>query len=445
MFTKHAISTCKETLLKTEFYWKCYSYGDELIPIFDYIDELRTKIVREVFSSNQEQTEELIEKHDKNIHQLENKRKIVIEFISTGEKMMKEPFCPKFLKGHVKKLQDAWDDSCTLAEKRKISLLENMHAWITFEEKKIMLIQQLDILKVNHNSIKKIFDIEQGSMEYNMKLKRQTEGRNIAVNHHKDILAAVDSIKLYLPNNKTKDIEDQVNELETRMAIMAETDKKLAYNDDFNKRLIVFSQGLKDVHLWVDDGYRRLQALKKDEDNGEPSPEVKITKVMELLEDLSKKSNIAEKLELEKNVIFPKPGEKASSDAKAFITMLKEVSSSLRKLSEETNILCTKYADDVKFWAQFQTGLAIFSPWLQKNEDKIKKGLARPAGLVEACEILEECKLCLTETVKKLMILEAASEAAHKMTSCQNADIMIDCFKNRWEKIHECYLEWTAR
>ena len=32
------------------------------LPIFDYIDELRAKIVKEVFSSNQEQTEELIEK-----------------------------------------------------------------------------------------------------------------------------------------------------------------------------------------------------------------------------------------------------------------------------------------------------------------------------------------------------------------------------------------------
>ena len=51
--------------MKTECYWKCYSYGDDLIPIFEFIDDLRNRSVKELLSGNSEQTEEHIEKQDK--------------------------------------------------------------------------------------------------------------------------------------------------------------------------------------------------------------------------------------------------------------------------------------------------------------------------------------------------------------------------------------------
>ena len=46
---------------------------------------------------------------------------------------------------------------------------------------------------------------------------------------------------------------------------------------------------------------------------------------MELQEDLTKKSEFTKKLEVEKEEIFPKAGEKVSSDAKKFIERLKKV------------------------------------------------------------------------------------------------------------------------
>ena len=416
-----------------------------MIPIFEYIDDLRSRTIREVFSSNQEQTEELIEKHDKVINLLDSKRKTVLEFVSKGEKLIKDPFCPQFLQGHVKKLQDACEDTSSKAQNLKKSLVDNMHAWCTFEEKKLKFNQQLDILNVNHNTIKKIFDPEQGSMEYNMKAKRQAEGRKIIVIKHKDILATAKSIKVFLPNNKIMDIEGQINELETRMDIMEQADKKLAFIDDFNKRLFTFSQGLKDLLLWLDNGERRLDVLRKEEQQQKLNPEAKITKVMELLEDISKYSDIAERLEQEKNDIFPKHGERVSPDAKALITRLKETRATLSKLANEANTECTKYADDVKHWAQFQTGITIFISWLQKNEERMKQGLQKPKGLVEACEVLEDCKLCLAESVSKLMIFEAASEAARKITPYENADMVVDGYKNRWTMIHQGYMDWTVR
>ena len=89
-----------------------------------------------MFSANSEQTEEHIEKQDKVLNQLENKRKMVMDFISKGEKLMEDPNCPKFLEGHVKKLREAWDDTQEKAQSRKKALVDNMTSWETFEGKK---------------------------------------------------------------------------------------------------------------------------------------------------------------------------------------------------------------------------------------------------------------------------------------------------------------------
>ena len=131
---KSLIPKIQETLVKTECYWKCYSYGDDLIPIFEFIDDLRNRSVKELFSANSEQTEEHIEKQDKVLNQLENKRKMVMDFISKGEKLMEDPNCPKFLEGHVKKLKEAWDDTNEKAQTRKKALVDNMSSRETFEE-----------------------------------------------------------------------------------------------------------------------------------------------------------------------------------------------------------------------------------------------------------------------------------------------------------------------
>ena len=91
----------------------------------------------------------------------------------------------------------------------------------------------------------------------------------------------------------------------------------------------------------------------------EMSPEDRVTKSMELQEDLNKKSEFTKKLEVEKEEIFPKSGEKVSSDAKKFIERLKKVRATLDALADEASVECAKFSEDVKFWAEFQTGVKV--------------------------------------------------------------------------------------
>jgi len=150
-------------------------------------------------------------------------------------------------------------------------------------------------------------------------------------------------------------------------------------------------------------------------------------------------------LEQEKEDIFPKPGEKVPSDAKKFIERLKTVRNTLNALEEETSAECTKFSEDVKHWAEFQTGVKVFEPWMKRAEGRKLEGLRKPISLVEACEILGDSKNLQDEAEAKLRVLEEAAASSQKMTSHQEADVKVAGFKERWTVVHECFKEWVAR
>ena len=141
---------------------------------------------------------------------------------------------------------------------------------------------------------------------------------------------------------------------------------------------------------WLDEGRKRLDLIKTPPE--EMGPEDRVTKSMELQEDLAKKSDFTKKIEQEKEDIFPKAGEKVSSDAKKFLERLKLVRATLDGLIKEAGDECAKFSEDVKYWAEFQTGVKIFEPWMRRSEDRRVEGLNKPCSLVEACEILGDCK-----------------------------------------------------
>merc|ERR1719211_893097 len=254
---------------------------------------------------------------------------------------------------------------------------------------------------------------------------------------------ANECLQMMLPDDKKAEMNELVTEIKTRMEILKKTDDRLEFIDDFNKRLNIFDQGVRDMENWLGEGRKRLDCIKSPPQ--EMSPEDRVTKSMELQEDLNKKSEFTKKLEVEKEEIFPKSGEKVSSDAKKFIERLKKVRATLDALADEASVECAKFSEDVKFWAEFQTGVKVFEPWLKNAEARKQEGLKKPVSLVEACEILGDSKNLQDNAEAKLKVLEDAAASAQKMTSHQEADEKVVAFKERWTVVHECFKEWVAR
>jgi len=440
---KTLIPKIQETLVKTECYWKCYSYGDDLIPIFEFIDDLRNRSVKELLSGNSEQTEEHIEKQDKVLNSLENKRKMVMDFIAKGEKLMQDPNCPKFLDGHVKKLREAWEDTNEKAQLRKKALADNLSSWETFEEQKVENHKQLDLADAEFEAIKKVFDLKAGPADYELRMKTAASFRKGIEDIFNTVSGANDCLQQMLPDEKKAPMAGEVQEIKTRMDILKKTDERLEFILDFNKRLAVFHTCVTELEDWLGEGRKRLDGIRNPVEL--LSPEDRVTKTMEVQEDITKKSEFCGKQETEKNEIFPKQGEKVSSDAKKFMERLKNVRAELNKLDEEIKTECAKFSEDVKYFAEFQTGIKAFDPWMKKAEQRIIDGLMQPKSLVEACEILGSSKNFQEECEAKLKILEEAAASAQKMTTHADSDEKVEAYKERWVKVHEISKEWVAR
>ena len=93
MISKHEdlIPTVLKTQVKVDLYWKCYAYGDELKPHIEFLDGIMLSSTRDIAPSCVENVEELIERQEKSLTQMETKRSIVKDLISKGKVLLENP------------------------------------------------------------------------------------------------------------------------------------------------------------------------------------------------------------------------------------------------------------------------------------------------------------------------------------------------------------------
>ena len=85
------IPTVLTTQVKVDLYWKCYAYGDELKPHIEFLDGIMLSSTRDIAPSCIENVEELIERQEKSLSQLETRRAIVKDLIEKGKKLLENP------------------------------------------------------------------------------------------------------------------------------------------------------------------------------------------------------------------------------------------------------------------------------------------------------------------------------------------------------------------
>merc|ERR1712110_656614 len=100
--------TVLKTQVKVDLYWKCYAYGDELKPHIEFLDGIMLSSTRDIAPSCVENVDELIERQEKSLSQLETKRPVVNELIGKGKVLLENPDKPKFLEGHVQRIILGW-------------------------------------------------------------------------------------------------------------------------------------------------------------------------------------------------------------------------------------------------------------------------------------------------------------------------------------------------
>merc|ERR1712036_80949 len=138
------IPSVQKTSVMVDLYWKCYAYGDELKPHIEFLDGIMLSSTRDIAPSCVENVDELIERQEKSLVQLETKRAVVKDLIEKGKVIMQNPDKPKFLESHVSRIEDGWDDTTLKAKERLKLLTETKDAWVGYAENSETIATVLD-------------------------------------------------------------------------------------------------------------------------------------------------------------------------------------------------------------------------------------------------------------------------------------------------------------
>jgi len=259
--------------------------------------------------------------------------------------------------------------------------------------------------------------------------------------------AAFKTLAIFAPKEKAEELGAHIINLSERMEVLTKIDAFLADLLEFNKAIVQFDSVLTGLDSWINGkGQEKLVALRQpDAENVSPDPEDRVTRGMELMEDLVKRIQTCAKAEETREQLFPPEGKKMSKDAKEFLDRLKACRDGLDNLDKDVTAELNKFSIDVKHFADYQCGVRCFYPWLLHAEEKVEKGIEPPSDLVSACNLLGVVKNFQDECVQRAKVLDDANGSAEKMTNHRYAQKSIVAYRTRWTSVHTASCHWVAQ
>merc|ERR1711963_601510 len=178
-------------------------------------------------------------------------------------------------------------------------------------------------------------------------------------------------------------LEDALSDLKKRQELYNNSISGLfkAINDNFTCMSITLPEDKKKV---LDKEIKAVDAKLKDikEASGAMLPEDRVARTMDLQEDIAAKLEILKGCAATELALLPQ-GSGVDAHAQAFKDELNRITDYVTKLAADTKIECDKYSNDVKFWAEYRTGIKEYSPRLAGAEKAAAEGLSKPSSLDE--------------------------------------------------------------
>jgi len=436
------IPTVMKTQVMVDLYWKCYAYGDELKPHIEFLDGIMLSSTRDIAPSCVENVDELIERQEKSLVQLDTKRNVVNDLIEKGKKILENPDKPKFLDSHVKRIEEGWEQTKGKAQERLKLLNDTKEAWIGYAENSEVIVGEIEKGIEEITKVKKRFNLEQAFEDLAKRQKLFNDTRDSVMGLWASIQNNVEVMNLTIPEDKKKLIIKEVKALEEKLVVVEQFKEKVAVIEDFCDHLKDFDGSLKSMESWMMIATKELDDIKNHSDK--MAPEDRVARTMDLQEDLAAKVEVIKKnAEVELNLL--PQGDKVPQDAQDFKNELARITKYVMDLQDKVRKECDAFSEDVKYWAEYKTGIKEFVPWLESAEKSSTDGLAKPSNLSEAQALSNKVHSVEKACLDHLKVLEAADAAAKKMTTHKDADAEVDALKERYVKVKAVADDWVAK
>jgi len=436
------IPTVMKTQVMVDLYWKCYAYGDELKPHIEFLDGIMLSSTRDIAPSCVENVDELIERQEKSLTQLETKRAVVKELIEKGKIILQNPDKPKFLEGHVSRIELGWDDTKQKASDRLKLLQQTKEAWVGYAENNDTIVVEIDKGAEEIKKVKKRYNLQAAFEDLAKRQDILKQTKDSIMGLYNQIKNNVEVMSLTIPDDKKKLIEKETKALTEKLVVVSQFEEKVSKIDEFCTALKNFDTSLKTIDDWMMGATKELEDIKSSSDK--MAPEDRVARTMDLQEDIAAKIEVMKKNAEQELALLPQ-GEKVPADAQEFKDELARITKYVTDLANRTKEECDKYSEDVKFWAEYRTGIKEFTPWLVEAEKSSTEGLSKPANLAESRSLAEKVHIFDKSCIDHLKVLDAADSAAKKMTTHKEADDEVAALKARYLKVKTVADEWRQK
>merc|ERR1711942_615128 len=301
--------------IQVDLYWKCYAYGDELKPHIEFLDGIMMSSSREIAPSCVENVEELIERQEKALTQLESKRAIVNDLISKGKQLLENPDKPKFLESHVKRIVDGWDDTKEKAQARLLLLNNTKDAWVGYSEGLENIVVEFEKGDDEIKKVKKRFNLAAACEDLEKRQKIFGDTKGVIDGMYGSIQHDYDVMTMTLPEDKKDFVKKEVKGVTDKLEVLGRFKEKVDKIDEFVTSLKNFDVTLKDIDAWMKDAEHQLGEIKNASDK--MTPEDRVSYTMELQEDVAAKVIIIQKSIEAENDLLPQ-GDKVPQDAQDY-------------------------------------------------------------------------------------------------------------------------------
>merc|ERR1712012_1044195 len=380
LIAKHEdlIPTVSKTQVKVDLYWKCYAYGDELKPHIEFLDGIMLSSTRDIAPSCIENVEELIERQEKSLSQLESKRNLVFELIEKGKKLLENPDTPKFLDSHVARIKEGWDMTKEKATQR-LELLQNTKAaWEGYYAGLENIAVEFEKAEEEIKKVKKRFHLQSAKDDLAKRQKIFADTKGVIDGMFGKIQKDYDCMTLTLPDDKKDFVKKEVKAVSEKLEVVGRFKDKVDKMEEFVSSLDNFDKTLKVIDTWMKEADAQLDQIKNHSDK--MTPEDRVSCTMELQEDVAEKVRIIQDAIKTESDLLPQ-GDDVPKDAKDYKDELKRIETYVIDLQKRVMTTCEQFSEDVKYWAEYKTGIREFRPWLESSEGRPRKVSPNPPPL----------------------------------------------------------------
>merc|ERR1712135_110666 len=325
----------------------------------------------------------------------------------------------------------------------RLTLLQNTKdAWVGYAEGLETIAGEFEKGDEEIKKIKKRFNLAAAFEDLEKRQKIFNDTKNTIEGMFGSIQKNYDVMTMTLPEDKKDFVKKEVKAVSEKLVVVEKFREKVEKIENFVNRLNEFDKSLKSIDVWMKEAEQQLNDIKNNSDK--MTPEDRVSYTMELQEDVAAKveiikANIAGEVEL-----LPQ-GDKVPQDAQDYKDELKRIQEFVLDLQKRVMKECDNFSEDVKYWAEYKTGIKSFKPWLENAEARSKEGLSKPQTLDEAnamfSSVNDFAKACLAH----LDILLNAEKAANKMTTHKEADEEVAALKARYEKVKAVSDDWCKK